>query len=64
MSEEPSMREPRKIRLPRFVTGDEEIGLGDVVKRATAKVGIKPCGGCSARADRLNRAFVFKGRLQ
>ena len=44
-------REPRTVRLPLFVS-DEPVGLGDVVKRATASIGIKPCGGCADRAAR------------
>lgn len=51
-------RPPNKVRLPGFVT-DEEIGLGDVIKRATSYVGIKPCGGCEGRAAALNRWIVF-----
>ena len=53
---------PHRIRLPGFIS-DEEIGLGDVVKRATSYLGIKPCGGCEQRAAALNRWMVFsKGR--
>ena len=48
---------PFKIRLPGFV-GDEEVGLGDVIKRATTTAGIQPCGGCGRRADALNRRVV------
>jgi hypothetical protein len=44
----------RKARLPGFIT-DEEIGLGELVKRATYFIGIKPCGGCEKRAAALNR---------
>lgn len=53
-------RVPRRIRLPGFIT-DEDIGLGDVIKRATSAVGIKPCGGCGRRAAALNRWVVFTG---
>ena len=53
-------REPRRVRLPGFIT-DEDIGLGDVIKRATSAVGVKPCGGCGRRAAALNRWFVFTG---
>ncbi|BFU92473.1 MAG: hypothetical protein NTAFB01_36600 [Nitrospira sp.] len=56
--EQPSHR----VRLPGFIS-DDEIGLGDVVKRATSYLGIKPCGGCEQRAAALNRWMVFtKGR--
>jgi hypothetical protein len=54
-------RQPYKVRLPGFIK-DEEIGLGDVIKRATSAVGIRPCGGCAGRAAALNRWFVFSGR--
>ena len=49
------------IRLPGFIT-EEDIGLGDVIKLATTKAGIRPCGGCEQRAARLNRWVVFTGR--
>ncbi|MBS0183485.1 MAG: hypothetical protein JSS39_13880 [Nitrospira sp.] len=51
-----------RVRLPGFIS-DDEIGLGDVVKRATSYLGIKPCGGCEQRAAALNRWMVFtRGR--
>ena len=50
--------QPYRVRLPGFVK-DEEIGLGDVIKRATYSVGIRPCGGCGRRAAALNRRLVF-----
>ena len=52
---------PRRVRLPGFIT-DEEIGLGDVIKRATSYFGIQPCGGCEQRAAALNRWMVFSSR--
>ena len=54
-------RKPYRVRLPGFVT-DEDVGLGDAIKRATSAVGITPCGGCGRRADALNRWMVFSGR--
>jgi hypothetical protein len=50
-----------RIRLPGFIN-DDEIGLGDVIKRATHAFGIKPCGGCERRAATLNRWFSFSGK--
>lgn len=47
-----------RVHLPGFII-DEEIGLGDVIKRATSYLGIKPCGGCERRAAALNRWVVF-----
>jgi hypothetical protein len=49
---------PHRVRLPGFIN-DEEIGLGDVIKRATSYLGIQPCGGCEHRAAVLNRWMVF-----
>jgi hypothetical protein len=49
---------PLKVRLPGFIT-DQEIGLGDVVKRVTYAAGIRPCGGCERRAATLNRWMAF-----
>jgi hypothetical protein len=56
-------RQPYRVRLPGFIN-DEEIGLGDVVKRATYAFGVKPSGGCGCehRAATLNRWLVFSGR--
>lgn len=51
-------RAPRKVRLPGFIVS-EEIGLGDVVKKATSYVGMTSCGGCEQRAGLLNRWIVF-----
>jgi hypothetical protein len=50
-----------RVRLPGFIT-DQEIGLGDLIKRATSTIGIKPCGGCTRRAAALNRWMVFSGK--
>jgi len=47
-----------RVRLPSFII-DKEMGLGDVVKRVTYKIGIKPCGRCEKRAAVLNRRIVF-----
>lgn len=49
------------VHLPRFIA-DEEIGLGDAIKRTTSYFGIKPCGGCERRAAALNRWLVFTNR--
>lgn len=55
-------RKPYQVRLPGFI--NEEVGLGDVIKRATSAIGIKPCGGCQRRAAALNRWLVISGRHQ
>lgn len=53
--------QPIRVKLPGFIT-DEEVGLGDIIKRATSAVGIRPCGGCTQRAARLNRWIMVSGR--
>jgi hypothetical protein len=50
---EPSSQ-PHRVRLPGFLN-EEEIGLGDAIKRVTYAMGIRPCGGCNRRAAALNR---------
>jgi hypothetical protein len=57
----PTARQPYRVRLPGFVR-DEDIGLGDLVKRTTASLAIKPCAGCERRAAMLNRWLTFTGR--
>jgi hypothetical protein len=54
-------RLPHQVRLPGFVV-DEDIGLGDVIKRVTSYAGIRTCGGCEHRAAGLNRWMVFTRR--
>jgi hypothetical protein len=49
------------VRLPGFIT-DEDLGLGDVIKRITYAVGLTPCGGCDRRAAVLNRWVAFSRR--
>ena len=51
-------RPPHHVRLPGFIS-EQQVGLGDAIKRATSYVGIKPCGGCEGRAAALNRWVVF-----
>jgi hypothetical protein len=52
---------PHQVRLPGFVA-ETEVGLGEVIKRATSLAGIRPCGPCLERAAALNRWMVFSGR--
>jgi hypothetical protein len=53
-----SQHQPHHVRLPAFLI-EEEIGLGDVIKRVTYAMGIKPCDGCENRASALNRWMYF-----
>jgi hypothetical protein len=59
---DPHEKEPRhppyRARLPGFLI-EEEIGLGDALKRVTYALGIRPCGGCERRAEVLNRWMRF-----
>lgn len=53
-------RRPRLVRLPGFIA-DQDVGAGDVIKRATRAIGIKPCTACEERARRLNQRLAFRG---
>ena len=53
-----SQGQPHRVRLPGFLI-EEEMGLGDAIKRVTYAMGIKPCGGCDKRAALLNRWAHF-----
>jgi hypothetical protein len=60
--EEPREHPPPKhqVRLPGFIL-DEDVGLGDVIKRVTLAFGVQPCGGCERRAAALSRWLGFRG---
>jgi len=65
-SEEPAAEsattgQPLLVRLPGFIA-DDDIGLGDFIKRATYTFGIKSCSSCEGRAAALNRWLVFTRR--
>ena len=51
-------RQPHRVRVPGFIV-QEEVGLGDVIKRVTYAFGITPCAGCQRRAAALNRWISF-----
>jgi hypothetical protein len=51
---------PWRVRVP-AVLARESVGLGEVLKRVTSAVGVRPCGGCKQRAERLDRKLVFYG---
>ena len=51
----------RVLRLPRFLV-PEAVGAGDVVKRITTAVGVRPCGGCAQRADQMNQWLRLEPR--
>ena len=51
-------RPAHRVRLPGFLI-EEEIGLGDLIKKTTYAMGIQPCSGCEKRAVALNRWMIF-----
>lgn len=57
-AEETPERAPHRVRLPGFLI-EQEVGLGDVIKRATSAIGIRPCEGCHKRAAAVNRWMTF-----
>ena len=52
---------PYRVHLPGFVR-DDDVGLGDLVMRATSTLGIRPCGSCERRAATLNGWLAFSSR--
>jgi hypothetical protein len=52
----PSQAKPViRVRLP----VRQSIGLGDLLKGATRRIGINPCQGCEKRAAALNLWMTF-----
>lgn len=45
------------LRIPLPI--NKSVGLGDVVKSVTTKMGFTPCGGCQQRAAVLNQWVGF-----
>jgi hypothetical protein len=54
----PTENPAHRVRLPGFLI-EEEIGLGDLIKRTTYALGVKPCVGCEKRAVTLNDWLHF-----
>jgi len=52
---EKAMIVPVPLRL------EQDVGLGDLMKRVAAGIGARPCQGCDRRAERLNRLVMFRG---
>lgn len=55
ISERPSRH---RVHIPGFIR-EEELGLGDAIKRMTYALGIKHCTACQRRARALNHWLVF-----
>jgi len=58
--EDGQARRAHRVNLPGFIS--EDVGLGEIVKRMTATIGIRPCGGCLRRAQVMNSWLVFGPR--
>ena len=52
-------REHLLVRLPHAFMKEDEIGLGELVKRMTRAAGIAPCGGCEKRAYAMDQWLVL-----
>jgi hypothetical protein len=61
MKKEKETNNRLKLKLPGFIN-ENEIGLGDLIKKATSAIGINPCDGCEQRARLLNRWVVFNSK--
>jgi hypothetical protein len=55
---DPGKAPAHRVRLPGFLV-EEEIGLGDVIKRVTYALGVQRCASCDKRAAALNRWMTF-----
>ena len=53
------MNDPH-IEMPKSPDPEKSKGLGDTIKKVTNKLGIKQCGGCKKRQEKLNRLFPYK----
>ena len=60
---------PTHIRLKaghwKKISGDKRPiqksrGLGDTIAKVTKAVGVKPCGGCKKRQEKLNKILPYK----
>lgn len=49
------------VRIPGFTANTTDVGLGDVIKRATALMGVRSCTPCLGRAAKLNEWITFSG---
>jgi len=57
----PKLQEPRPYRIRLPIQLRDEVGLGELIKRATSQLGLRPCSGCERRAATLNRVLRISG---
>jgi hypothetical protein len=60
-SEDPAGTDRPALRLPLLSEG-KQVGLGEVIERATTALHLRPCAGCHRRAAYLNARVVFTPR--
>jgi hypothetical protein len=51
------------VQLPRFIV-DEPVGAGQVIKRITSSLGVRPCQPCEQRAARLDQWLTLSPRAR
>ncbi len=54
---------PHRLRVPLLPCG-YEVGLGELIRRVAARLGIRTCEGCARRAEALNRLVVLAAPCQ
>tara|TARA_R110002167_G_scaffold308154_1_gene512900 strand:- start:600 stop:872 length:273 start_codon:yes stop_codon:yes gene_type:complete len=50
----------RAASIERLTKKKLSTGLGDTIKKVTNALGVKQCGGCKKRQEKLNRLFPYK----
>jgi|13_taG_2_1085334.scaffolds.fasta_scaffold00278_3 hypothetical protein len=50
----------KKLVAKTSIPNPKSKGLGDTIKKVTNALGIKQCGGCKRRQDKLNRLIPYK----
>ncbi len=51
--------DPIEAAKPIPIVPKKSRGLGDTIAKVTSAVGIKPCGGCKRRQEKLNEMFPY-----
>jgi len=54
------MKKTGRIITKDDALGSKSRGLGDTIAKITKAVGIKPCGGCEKRREKLNALLPYK----
>ena len=50
----------KEVEINKLMPNNKSKGLGDTIKKVTDKLGIKQCGGCKRRQEKLNRLFPYQ----